>query len=429
VAKPKPLPKITIPPPTSRSGKPADVPAPLWDAITKAASKYGVTPQVLAGIWRVESGSTYPNPAVNSLGYGGLFGTTKWNAPTQEQADYSASILRNLIRTRGNLHDALLAYSGGGYSDVPGVSVPRTPEQKAQDAVRQGTATAQAQASSPAYVQATTDISVIKSQAVAAAKAASGPWVVLKKDGTFDAVYGKPPVNAVLYGGQPIAQSQFGQVWDSTYGNTFEAFTGRKATPQEIVDILQRGISVYALQTELSKKKTFVRSPIYKQNAAGIADAAKGKVGKPAPKDFVRRAIAEQWDAATLQANIKKLPGYEASSDFKAKFSSAAEVYRQIYGTPDALANTWLKKAALNDWTQADIAARLRAAPEYRYSPEGLAKATTFLDAMGLFTGSRPTLTPEAAKVIAKATKGKPALSAPLALKPNLPGTKGSLGV
>ena len=35
----------------------------------------GVPADVLTGIWRIESGSSYPNPYVNSIGYGGLFGT------------------------------------------------------------------------------------------------------------------------------------------------------------------------------------------------------------------------------------------------------------------------------------------------------------------------------------------------------------------
>lgn len=95
-------------------------PAPLTAAIQAAARRYGVSPDTLTGIWRIESGSSYPNPYVNSSGYGGLFGTTKWNAPVQEQANYAASILANLLRTRGSLPAALNAYSGGGYSSVDG---------------------------------------------------------------------------------------------------------------------------------------------------------------------------------------------------------------------------------------------------------------------------------------------------------------------
>lgn len=94
------------------------VPAPLQQAINTAAQKTGISPAVLTGIWRVESGNTFPNPAVNSLGYGGLFGTKLWNAPTQQQANYAAQTLAHLIAQKGSLPAALKAYSGGAYASV-----------------------------------------------------------------------------------------------------------------------------------------------------------------------------------------------------------------------------------------------------------------------------------------------------------------------
>lgn len=97
-------------------------PSELVAAVNRAAKKYNVPAATLIGIWRIESGSTYPNPAVNGLGYGGLFGTTKWNASTQVQADYAASILRNLLDKYGSMSQALYHYSGGGYTSVPGTS-------------------------------------------------------------------------------------------------------------------------------------------------------------------------------------------------------------------------------------------------------------------------------------------------------------------
>jgi len=97
------------------------VPAPLEQAIQNASKQYNIPPDIMEGIWREEPGSTYPNPAVNSLGYGGLFGTKEWNASTQQQANYSASILHNLlVSTGGGIAPALSKYSGGGYTSVPG---------------------------------------------------------------------------------------------------------------------------------------------------------------------------------------------------------------------------------------------------------------------------------------------------------------------
>jgi hypothetical protein len=107
---------------------PGGLPPELAQAINNASSRYGVPASVLAGIWRIESGGRFPNPYVNSSGYGGLFGTTHWNTSTQDQAYYAASILARLLRASGgNLAAALRAYSGGGYSSVPGGPVQVTP--------------------------------------------------------------------------------------------------------------------------------------------------------------------------------------------------------------------------------------------------------------------------------------------------------------
>ena len=399
------LPKL---PPASSSrgnGKPADVPAPLWEAILKAAKTNGVTPQVLAGIWRAESGSTYPNPYVNSSGYGGLFGTTAWNASTQSQADLAASTLRDLIRQKGNLHDALLAYSGGAYATVPGVTVPRTAAQQAADAARE----AAAKAASPGYIQSTTNLSVIKSQAVAEAKAVahiSDPWVTLLRGkggritGFGQSTGASPPGDVLMIGGQPATQSLFNSIWGATYEGTFEAYTGRTPTAQEQADILSRGLSVYSLRDELSKQPGFQSSPVFKQAGAGIERQATDALGKPPPPDFVRKAIAQNWDAATTDAQIRALPGYQNGPQFRNDYAQNAQTYEGIYGTADKQAQAWLHHATLNGWTPAAVGQALRSDPAYKYSPEYQAKAVTFLDAIGQITGTAPVAahasTPEA---------------------------------
>lgn len=96
-------------------------PPDLEAAISNASQAENVPSDLLTGIWRVESGSTYPNPYRNSLGYGGDFGTQDWNGPVQEQANLAGQILHNqLVVHHGNVAQALESYSGGGYSSVPG---------------------------------------------------------------------------------------------------------------------------------------------------------------------------------------------------------------------------------------------------------------------------------------------------------------------
>lgn len=110
------------------------VPTQLQDAINNAAAKYGLNPQWLVRIWQIESGNTYPNPAVNSIGCGGLFGLCQGSSnvdpatgatinllatnTTQAQADAAAYTLSRLIQQFGNIYDAMIAYSGGSANEA-----------------------------------------------------------------------------------------------------------------------------------------------------------------------------------------------------------------------------------------------------------------------------------------------------------------------
>jgi hypothetical protein len=107
----------------------SDVPKPLMALINKVSAKYGVPPDLMAGIWRIESGRTYSAGQVgtfNSKGYGGLFGTSVHGPHTAEgEADLAASILATgLKKANGNVAEALSYYNSGqltgGYTSVPG---------------------------------------------------------------------------------------------------------------------------------------------------------------------------------------------------------------------------------------------------------------------------------------------------------------------
>lgn len=97
-------------------------PAELKTAIGNASSTYGVPQDILTGVWRIESGSTFPNPAVNSSGYGGLFGTKNWNASTQDQANSAASTLAYWFQRTGSWDTALHYYSSGSPTGGYGLS-------------------------------------------------------------------------------------------------------------------------------------------------------------------------------------------------------------------------------------------------------------------------------------------------------------------
>ena len=101
-------------------------PAQLLSAVNTAGAQYGVDPNLLLAIWRRESGSTFPNPFKNDQGYGGLFGTSNWNASTLAQATTAAKIIsQRLAAHNGDLGAALWDYSGHSYTNPGGYTPPK----------------------------------------------------------------------------------------------------------------------------------------------------------------------------------------------------------------------------------------------------------------------------------------------------------------
>ena len=95
----------------------AGVPSQLQAAINQSAKTYGVPASLLVGIWREEAGGAYPNPYINSSGYGGLFGTTDAFGATQDQADLAASILAKGFQVSGGSNVGALSYYNTGNPD------------------------------------------------------------------------------------------------------------------------------------------------------------------------------------------------------------------------------------------------------------------------------------------------------------------------
>lgn len=292
-----------------------------------------------------------------------------------------------------------------------------SPTGKAQVSVQQSTETLQQQAHDQAYLGAT----VAKASALAQAKVAgheTDPWVTVLTDkkgnitGLGEAIGMQPPKNVLTIGGQPATRQDYQLAWSQTYASDYEAYTGKPATPAVQVQILESGQSLYQMRQRLANQPGFTSSPIYKQSAAGIADAVKTATGKAAPKSFVRDAIAQGWDSATVSAKIKQLPGYTSGPEYRQNFAQNVNTFQSIYGMPNNQENAWLKHVTLQGWSTDEIAGHLRSDPAYKYSPEYQAKAINFLDAMGMFTGTRPIAGIQSKLAVKNATQGS-ALGAP----------------
>ena len=231
----------------------------------------------------------------------------------------------------------------------------------------------------------------------AVTSAMKDPWVVQTKSGFKYVNSPTPPKGTITYGGQPITQSEFTQVWKQTYADTFFAYTGRNAKPNEIVSILKSAPSVYTLGNQLAGEKSFANSPVYKKSAPGLVQYARTILGqnwKPSG-GIIREAIAQNWDQSTFYAHLKTLPAYQQGPEFKTNLAQNQSVFESVYGTNsnnDPAVQALLKQKTLAGWTTDQFKAWLEAQPAYKHTAAYQAKAVSFLSQMGLITGAVPTL-------------------------------------
>lgn len=291
--------------------------------------------------------------------------TAAFGSPTKLQTDPLANARAAVaLAAGGSGLSNWTTFTSGAYSAFFKAQTP-------QEKVANDTALANAKAGSPAYIQATTDLSIIRSEARAQAE----------------------------------EQSHVSEI--KAYQDDYLAYTGRQASSSQIQTLLNRGVSLFTLRNELATLPTFKQSPIYLANGPGIAQQVTAALGaKKPPAGFVEKAIAQGWDSATLKANIMALPGYKNGPEFKQNFTNATTVYKDIYGAPGKLQNEWLKSHVLQGWTPDEVAAKLRSDPAYKYSPEYRDKVLGVLDALSPILGVSPTIAPAAKIAVKQATKG-----------------------
>lgn len=392
------------------------------DTIQKYAKVYGVDPVVMAGLyWResfaaAKASGQDPASITSPTGAGVGIGQINPKVHVGEKTPWGATITQSdLVDPEFNIRWSTWYFSQqeakyGNPDDAydkgynPGYAGPALSSLLPKGYV-------------PSAGLSPTQAASVAVEKKVAKQTITDPWVVLEPNGKIRMVNAtEPPKGTLTYGAQPLTESNFNSVWKQTYADTFYAYTGRAAKPAEIKQILNDAVTPYALANQLAGQKSFVQSPTYKSRAPGIAEIAKQMLGKAPPAALVSQAIAQNWDQATLQANIMKLPAYQTGPDFKAKTATIQTVYNQIYGNASKSGTEWIKAAALNGWTQDQAATALRADPAYKYSPEYQSKAVNFLDAMGLFTGSRPVASVQNKTVIQQATQPSK-ITAPLNLQ------------
>jgi hypothetical protein len=95
-----------------------------------------------------------------------------------------------------------------------------------------------------------------------------------------------------------------------------------------------------------------------------------GLVKKTSEGSFVPRRLARPDRREVGRSELRKLPQYEQSEEFKANTAQFRSGYQQIYGTPDAAGEQKITEAARAGWNGDQWMKFLRNQPEYKTSGE-----------------------------------------------------------
>jgi hypothetical protein len=249
-----------------------------------------------------------------------------------------------------------------------------------------------------------TDKGAVAAETAAATAAAKtqtfDKWAVLDPKGKVQFVNitdtTQPPKNVLKYAGTPLTQSTFTQTWGQNYADTFEAYTGRRASGKELAAILEQAPSTWTLANQLAQQGGFSKSPVYKSHAPGLVAIGKSILGndwKPSG-GIIRNAIAQSWDQATFEAALRKDPAYLKGPEFKTNLAQNQSVAEGIYGRPDGSAAKLIKDVTIAGWSPTEFATWLRKQPAYQQTAEYQSKVLAFVgpNGLGLITGAVPTL-------------------------------------
>lgn len=360
------------------------------DAIWKWSKVYGIDPVYFAALlWHESKGN--PNASNRNedgtvdLGIAQINGGAHPDIKPEDALNpafairWAAKFFSAKVKAAGG--DYTVAYNGaGGYN--PGGPDPFTP------------------LIPKSYVPKGSGLSPSESASVSVETAAerdalTAVWAVRTKDGVKFVQAAEPPKNTVKFNGMPVDQEGFMRA-RKYYNDIYQGYVGTNAPDAAIAHIMNSGLSDTGLMIRLSKSPKFKQGSIYQGRAAGLELRAKQLFGEnwKADPELIRKAIVQNWDEATLVANLRKRPEYLRGPEFKKDEAGLLNVHMSIMGRPDDAARIGIKEAVLGGWSDDQYAAYLRGHESYKYSPELQSKQLAFAEAMGLITGAVPTLKP-----------------------------------
>lgn len=174
-----------------------------------------------------------------------------------------------------------------------------------------------------------------------------------------------------LAGKNPYLQGYaFTQAWHGTIDPIYEAYAGRGATKAEAAEAIKNGWSAYHIQVQLSQKKSFINSPVWKSNAPGYQAIYRSIYGNVRPPNLlVGYAIVHNLGSSFADV-LRQGKGYVKSQEFKGNATSMANVYRKIFGEPDLHGLNVIDRVTAAGWSADQFADYLRKQPDYTKSNE-----------------------------------------------------------
>jgi hypothetical protein len=182
-----------------------------------------------------------------------------------------------------------------------------------------------------------------------------------------------------------LTHSEFNQQWNY-YNEIYQAYAGRNATQKEARVLISNGVSRTTLALHLAKQPAFFKSPIWKSKSDALLGAAR-TIGVKIPKQFIARAIANNWDEANFTEKLRKLPQYLQSNEFQTTTAGLTNAYKSLYGHPDVEWAKEIQRAALGRWTPEQWQKYLRAQPNYRNSTEYQSNLQSLQAQLGFLPG------------------------------------------
>lgn len=225
------------------------------------------------------------------------------------------------------------------------------------------------------------------------------PWATItKKGGVAFVLSVEPPANVIKdASGAAYTQDDY-QKLAVQLDNLYMPYTGVRATPKQVVSYIKNPVSTYQLQQSLAdptKNPRIFKSPIWQTHASDYVAVYKLIYGNDAvpTRSLILHAITHNLSQAGFQEQLRQMPQYENSEEFKGAVAQFQSGYEQIYGKPDSVGQQKIKEAAKAGWNGDQWLQFLRDQPEYTASGEFQRNVYSLFDKLGLHPqpGTAPT--------------------------------------